>query len=100
MSQSNKNVKKQEKPELTKKQYEELGRVVAAIYETGYLNQNQSFKMSFVKGVFQGFGGVIGATLVVALLIWALSFFDGIPLLGDFINNIQETVEQGPVQQP
>lgn len=77
---------------LTSKQYEELGRIVASVYETGYLNRAQSYKMAFVKGVFQGLGGVLGATVVVALLLWVLSLFSELPLLGNLIDTFNNSV--------
>ncbi len=78
----------------TSKQYEELGRVVASIYENGYLSAPKSLRMSFLKGVAGGFGGVIGATIVVALMLWVLSFFDHIPLIGRFVETVDQTVQQ------
>lgn len=68
------------------------------IYESGYLNRNQTYKMSFIKGVMGGLGGVIGATIVLALLLWALSLFQDVPLVGRFVKNIKQTVET--TQQP
>lgn len=80
--------------DTTNKDYERLGRMLASIYETGYIDHNQSYKHSFIKGVLGGFGGVIGATIVVALLLWGLSFFNEIPLIGPFVNTVQHTIEQ------
>lgn len=73
--------------------YEQLGRVVASVYETGYLTAGRSFKMSFLKGVAQGFGGIIGATIVVALLLWLLSLLDTVPFAGGIVDNIKETID-------
>lgn len=86
-------MKSSPKNKLTTKQYEDLGRIVASVYETGYLDAAKSYKQSFVKGVFQGFGGVIGATVLVALLIWILSLFSSVPLVGRFIDRVEETVD-------
>lgn len=83
--------KTKQKP--AKEQYEELGRIVAAVYETGYLDAKKSYKQSFLKGMFQGLGGVVGATVLVALLIWVLSLFGDVPLIGRFTNKIEQTVE-------
>lgn len=94
MAKSTKPKEVNKQSELTKSQYEDLGRIVAAVYETGYLNKAQSYKMTFTKGVLQGFGGVLGATVVVALMLWALSFFSEVPLIGDFVHNVEQTVEQ------
>lgn len=84
---------KKQKPDkptekLSSKQYENLGRIVASVYETGYLDAAKSYKNSFIKGVLGGFGGVIGATVVVALVLWVLSFFNQYP----FINKIEDTI--------
>ncbi len=73
--------------------YEQLGRMLESIYESGYIDKNRTYKMSFVKGILAGFGGVIGATIVVALLLWVLSLFDQVPLIGPFTNRIQDTVQ-------
>ena len=78
----------------TPKEFEALGRIVSSIFETGYLDKKQAYKTSFIKGVFGGFGGVVGATVVVALIIWILSLFGNVPLVGRFTDKIQNTVNQ------
>ena len=75
------------------KEYEQLGRAVASIFETGYLDKRQAYKTSFIKGLFGGLGGVIGATVLVALLIWILSIFGSVPLIGRFTNKLNTTVQ-------
>ena len=75
------------------KDYEALGKMVAAIHDSGYLDHKEAYKMSFLKGVLGGLGGVIGATIVVALLLWILSLLNNVPLLDRFSNNIQETLD-------
>lgn len=70
----------------------DLGRMLVNIYESGYLDSNQAYKMSFIKGVLAGFGGVIGATIVIALVIWVLSLFSEVPLIGRFVESIEQTV--------
>lgn len=74
--------------------YEQLGRMLANIYESGYVDRGQTYKMSFLKGLAAGFGGVIGATIVVALLLWGLSFLDQVPLVGRFTERVRTTIEQ------
>jgi len=78
----------------SKPTYEDLGKMMVNIYESGYINQNQTYKLSFLKGVATGVGGVIGATLVVALLLWGLSLFQEIPLIGPVVEKVQTTIEQ------
>jgi len=74
------------------KEYQELGRRLENIYLTGYVNRNEMLKMSFIKGLVTGFGGVIGATIVVAILAWFLSLFDTIPLIGPLVDKVETTV--------
>jgi len=80
------------KAKHTKEQYEELGRIVASVYESGYLDAAKSYRMSFFKGIFQGLGAVVGATIVVAAVIWTLSLFSEVPLLGRLVENIEATI--------
>jgi len=70
---------------------EELGNMLKNIYESGYLDRNQSYKQSFIKGVLGGFGGVIGATIVVAILLWTLSLFHNVPI--PFLNRVTDNVQ-------
>jgi uncharacterized protein (DUF697 family) len=81
------------KKDKTPKEYEQLGKAVASIFETGYLDKKQAYKTSFIKGIFGGFGGVIGATVVVAILLWVLSLFGNVPLIGRFVDNVEHTVQ-------
>jgi hypothetical protein len=76
------------------KEYEELGKMIASIYETGHANKKAMYKASFIKGLLSGLGGVIGATVVVALLIWIFSLFDQIPLVGRIFENLRDTIQQ------
>lgn len=73
--------------------YEQLGKMMQNIYESGYIDKNTMYKMSFLKGIVAGLGGVVGATIVVALLLWTLSLFDSIPLIGPLSDKLQSTVD-------
>lgn len=77
---------------LNNKDYESLGRMLVSVAENGYLDRTRMLKMSFLKGVATGLGGVLGATLVVAILLWVLSLFDQIPLIGPIVDRFNETV--------
>lgn len=84
-------MKKNQKPSK-KDSYEQIGRMVENIYLTGYIDQNQMYKMSFLKGVAAGLGGVVGATIVVGLLVWLLSVLNYTPLR-PITERLQDTVK-------
>lgn len=73
--------------------YEQLGRIVASVYESGYLDKKTMYRTSFLKGLIQGLGGAVGATVLVALLIWVLSLFSQIPLLGRITDTFRTTIQ-------
>lgn len=80
-----------------KKQEAELG-ARRAILEDLFYDFNSSkaeiFRMNFFRGIFLGFGTVLGGTLVVAILIGLLSLFASVPGgLGDFVRFIIDTVQ-------
>ena len=54
----------------------------------------QVYSINFFRGVFFGLGTVIGATIVVAIVLWFLSLFVDIPgAVGDFVQYIVDTVQ-------
>jgi hypothetical protein len=48
---------------------------------------------SFLQGLLTGFGTVVGATILIALMISLLQNFITIPVIGDFVREIIEVVE-------
>ena len=47
---------------------------------------------NFIAGVFRGLGAVVGASVVLALLIWALSLFVSAPLVGRYFERMLDSV--------
>lgn len=76
--------------------YEKLGRAVEAALVKNYVyllhSTRRQIWSSFVRGVAAGFGGVVGATLVVALVLAILHFLGGAPFIGHFIRSIANTI--------
>ena len=58
-------------------------------------NRRQVYLMNFVRGIFFGFGTVLGGTVLVAIIIWVLGqFVDWFPIIGDFIKQIIEAMQR------
>ena len=77
---------------LTDEDYIKLGKQFQSILESNYAVLRPAWptriKNAIVHGVFSGIGGVIGATLGVALLILVLNWFGALPGIGQFFVNI------------
>ena len=84
------------KNSLSDKDYVELGKAVQRIISHDYmdlaLNRSRLLWTSFLKGIAVGLGGVLGATIVVALLLWILSLFGELPWIGDFFRSTRDTI--------
>ena len=68
--------------------------VLEDLFYDFHSSRREVYTMNFVRGVFFGLGSVIGGTLVIALIIWVLSWLADIPGgFGDFIQYIVDTVQ-------
>jgi hypothetical protein len=54
--------------------------------------RGQVYWTNFVRGLFFGIGSVLGATVVIAALVWLLHLFVGVPGVGHFFQDIINTV--------
>lgn len=75
-----------------KKLYE-LGKKVAAVIDVAGADRKAMMVNGFLRGLAQGFGAVVGGTFLVALLIWLLGLFNQLPLIGDAVEAISNTVQ-------
>lgn len=64
------------------------------LFDDHYKNRIAIYQVNFFRGIFFGLGSVIGATVVVAVVIWFLSFFSDLPVIGDLFYKTQTTIEQ------
>lgn len=67
--------------------------VVEEIFNDMYSDRVAIYKMNFIRGIFFGLGSVLGATVVVAFVLWILSFFVDLPLIGGAVEQAQDTIE-------
>lgn len=69
--------------------------VIEELFNDYYDDRRNIYKVNFIRGIFFGLGSVLGATVVVALVVWGLSLFVDIPGLGDAAKNVQNSLESG-----
>lgn len=48
---------------------------------------------NLLGGIAWGFGTVVGATIVVGIIAWALSQLGFLPLVGETLATLQDTIE-------
>lgn len=89
---ANEETDKNRNKDLTVSDYEKIGRQITALMAGFNPSRRKIFWYNFFIGVLRGFGTVLGATIGIAILLWVLSLFSQIPLIGPFINNIKHTV--------
>ena len=83
------------KNKILKKNDNEIKNLIEAIKS---LNNNNLFKIynstkkilfvSFLKGLASGLGWIIGATILVSILTFALSQIQFIPILGEWVSKL------------
>jgi hypothetical protein len=49
--------------------------------------------MSFLAGILRGVGTIIGATVVIALVVWLLSLLGHIPFIGPLVDHAKNTIQ-------
>lgn len=67
--------------------------VVEEMFNDLYDDRRNIYVMNFFRGIFFGLGTAIGGTIVVALIIWTLSFFVDLPGIGQTAQDAQERLQ-------
>lgn len=76
------------------KQKLDAARLTEVLLKAEYVDRKSYYLHNFLRGVVVGAGTVIGATVLIALLLWILSIFDTVPFIGPFVNHTRTTIEQ------
>lgn len=71
----------------------EVAKALEVLFASDYIDVKRLHWENFIRGMFFGAGGVIGATVFIAVIIWFLSLFDTVPLIGPFVDNLTSTIE-------
>lgn len=73
---------------------EQIAKALELLFAVGYVDRKRLYLENFIRGIVFGAGGVIGATVLVATLVWVLSLFGTIPFVGPLFDNTKETIQQ------
>lgn len=79
---------------LKKEQKVEAGKtLIQELLEEVYLERAKVYQVNFFRGVFFGFGSVLGGTILIALVVWLLAQVGAlVPFLSDFIQDILDAL--------
>lgn len=66
---------------------------IEELFNDIYAHRMRIYVVNFIRGISFSVGGIIGATVVIALLLWILSLFSNVPVIGNFFHQTQETIQ-------
>ena len=72
---------------MRKEMYEEF-------FYSFYSNRKKVYWMNFVRGLAFGLGTFLSGTVVIALIVWLLTQFLTVPGIGDFIQQILDSMKR------
>lgn len=84
-------------PKAKQPDYERIGKDFEDIVVKNYFelyNTRHQIWMSFIKGVFAGLGGALGATIVLAAVVFLLHKLGGVPVIGQYLNHASQTIQR------
>lgn len=68
--------------------------VLEELFNDLYDNRGRIYKLNFIRGILFGAGSALGGTIVIAFVVWILSLFVNVPLIGDTFKNAQQSIER------
>lgn len=89
-----KSKKKKQEKDVLKRNHDDIAKALEILFASGYINKKKLYLNNFLRGIAFSAGGVIGATLVIGILIWILSVFDNIPVVGPLFEGTRESIQQ------
>ena len=63
------------------------------LFNDFYDDRRNIYRMNFFRGIFFGLGSVLGGTVVVAIIVWILSFFVQLPFIGQSVENAKDQIQ-------
>lgn len=68
---------------------------IEEIFNDIYAHRLRIYWVNFIRGISFSVGGIIGATVVIALVLWILSLLGHVPVVGNFFHQTQQTIQSG-----
>ena len=87
-------VRKRRQQNLENKDLAAEEAVLEQLFYDFYRYRGRIYRVNFVRGLFFGFGSILGGTILIALLVMTLTLFIQIPGgLGDFFRWIVDIIQ-------
>jgi TRAP-type mannitol/chloroaromatic compound transport system permease small subunit len=87
------NVRKARRKHADNQQLAAEEQVLTDLFYDMYRHRARIYRVNFFRGLFFGLGSVLGGTVVIAIVVWLLSWLIGVPGLGRFISEIIENLK-------
>ncbi len=85
-------IKNAPKKILTQDEATNAAKALEVLFASSYIDKKKLYWENFVRGITFSIGGIIGATVGIALILWVLSIFNEIPFIGEISKTVQETI--------
>lgn len=70
--------------------------LIEELFYDFHQSRKQVYLMNFIRGLFFGFGSVLGGTILVAIAVWIMSQFVDWPGIGDYLESLRDTLQARP----
>lgn len=70
--------------------------LIEELFYDFHQSRKQVYLMNFIRGLFFGFGSVLGGTILVAIAVWIMSQFVDWPGIGDYFESLRDTLQTRP----
>ena len=92
--------KKRRIASMKKNETEAKRAVLEELFNDLYSSRVRIYKVNFVRGILFGAGSALGGTIVIALIVWTLSLFVNLPVIGELFENAQQSIERTTDEAP
>lgn len=63
------------------------------LFDDMYRERFRVYKFNFARGLVFGAGSALGGTVVLAVIVWILSLFVNVPLVGELFKDAQNSLQ-------